>query len=168
MALREALASVGCGRTIVRVAERKHPDPTCVLGDDADEMMGRATFDLSIGATHLDLALATPLDLGFAADSPPTLGELYRKAAELGLSLCPPEVGPQLRLQYLDQPVGEFLNVAMLPIANYAGEFMSFSVANGGAGLLLIGTDGRPEAAAPIGTKYVFLAGHQSFNSAGK
>ncbi len=38
------------------------------------------------------------------------------KITELGLPLCPPEVGPQLRLQYKDQLPLETIHVAMNPI----------------------------------------------------
>ncbi len=45
-----------------------------------------------------------------------TLEGVYRKAAEVGLEPCPAEVGPQLRLSYHDQPVGETIYVGMEPI----------------------------------------------------
>lgn len=51
-----------------------------------------ATVELTVG------------DLGFPQGA--TTAELYAKAAALGLALCPLELGPHLRLQYLDQPEG--------------------------------------------------------------
>jgi hypothetical protein len=36
------------------------------------------------------------------------------RTVALGFQLCPLQVGPQLRLGYLDRPVGEFLHVAMV------------------------------------------------------
>lgn len=43
-------------------------------------------------------------NLGFPQGA--TLAELYARAAQLGLQLCPLELGPHLRLQYPDQPEG--------------------------------------------------------------
>ena len=43
-------------------------------------------------------------NLGFPQGA--TTAELHAKAQALGLQLCPLELGPHLRLQYLDQPEG--------------------------------------------------------------
>ena len=70
--------------------------------------------------------------------------------------MCPAEVGPQLRLQYLDQPLGEFLAIAMAPISNYAREPILFLVGNGGAGLLLASRTGAPDTKMSTTVDLVF------------
>jgi hypothetical protein len=61
-------------------------------------------------------------------------------------ALAPAEAGPQLRLQYADQPSGEFLIVGTRPLRTWSGESLVFVVANGGAGLHLLSQD----ANAPV------------------
>jgi hypothetical protein len=46
------------------------------------------------------------------------------RAQQLGFGLAAAEVAPQLRLQYFDQPVGEFLIIGMEPIKRWNGEFV--------------------------------------------
>ena len=44
-------------------------------------------------------------NLGFREGA--TTAQIYQKASELGLELCPLELGAYLRLEYLDQPEGD-------------------------------------------------------------
>ncbi|GAC1652371.1 MAG: hypothetical protein NVS4B9_42580 [Ktedonobacteraceae bacterium] len=46
----------------------------------------------------------TVRDLGFPRGG--TIAEIYARAGAFGLGLCPVELGPHLRLYYLDQPEG--------------------------------------------------------------
>ncbi|TAL51029.1 hypothetical protein EPN81_01165, partial [Patescibacteria group bacterium] len=46
-------------------------------------------------------------DLGFPNGA--TTQEIFDRAILLGLELCPPEVGPQFRLQYVNQPMSEYI-----------------------------------------------------------
>jgi hypothetical protein len=68
-----------------------------------------------------------------------------------------PEVGPALRLNYLDQPLDEFLRIAMKPVALYSGALVAFTVSNGGAELLLGGRNGHPDVKVPGATRFVFV-----------
>jgi hypothetical protein len=94
-------------------------------------------------------------DLGVESDRA-SLAEVYQRARQAGLDLCPAEVGPQLRLDYRNQPLGETLDIAMEPVATYGGEPTILTLANWGTGLLLIGRDGRPESTVFWKSRFVF------------
>ncbi len=132
----------------------------CNVGGQAAEILARPTFILASQKTNIELALVSPAQLGFTSDSV-TLADLYARARNLGLQLAPSEVGPQLRIQYFDQPIGEFLVIGMEPIKTWSGEPIILNVANGGAGLILIGQDGRPEANLPVTSRFIFVRSHQ-------
>nr|WP_259217178.1 hypothetical protein [Bradyrhizobium centrosematis] len=138
-ALLTALSKIGCG-----------------VGNSAAEALARPAFTLSSTRTAVTLLTVTAADLGFSGETV-SLRQIYELARQLGFALAPPEIAPQLRLQYLDQPVGEFLVIGMNPIRTWTGEEVILTVANGGAGLILIGQDGRADAEIPVSSRFVFL-----------
>jgi len=166
--LREDLDSLDCGTVwvpqVASVGEvgraaMKPGQPHCDLGEAAAEIIGRPAFILSRTKSDLDLVVLTPVDLGLAGESV-TVAAVYAQAALLGFALCPAEVGPQLRLQYLDQPLGEAMDIAMQPMARYTGELTVFTIMNGGAGLLLIGSDGNLDLEVSSTRRFVFVRPH--------
>lgn len=139
LALLTALSAIGCG-----------------VGDSAAAVIARPAFTLSGIRTVVALLTVSAAELGFKGETA-SLRQIYERAQQLGFELAPPEIAPQLRLQYLDQPVGEFLIVGMKPIRTWTGEEAILTVANGGAGLILIGQDGRADAEIPVGSRFVFV-----------
>ncbi len=71
-------------------------------------------------------------DLGFSSGA--TTDQIYARAEELGLELCPPEVGPQFRLQYVNQPMNKYVYVGMKQISGSGGDERVFSVERYGGG----------------------------------
>ena len=126
-----------------------------LIGDDADEILGRPAFPFIKSPVELDLVVLSVFELGFSDRA--SLHDIYARAVAQGFELCPAEVGPALRLNYLDQPLGEFLHIAMRPVARYTGELVDFSVGNAGAGLILIGGDGHPDVLLSGAERFVFI-----------
>jgi len=92
---------------------------------------------------ELDLALVLVADLGF--DKPVrSFRQIYKRASEFGLELCPTEVGPQLRLQYKNQPDGEHLWIAMEPIGPLEGFLFTVGCCNPRVYLSCSNGYGRP------------------------
>ncbi|MDA9521725.1 hypothetical protein XI06_15695 [Bradyrhizobium sp. CCBAU 11434] len=132
----------------------------CNVGGQAAEILARPMFTVSSQKTNVELVDLSPAQLGLTTDTV-TLADVYASAQRLGLELAAAEVGPQLRLQYFDQPVGEFLTIGMDPIKTWSGEPIILNVANGGAGLILIGQDGRPEANISVTSRFIFVRSRQ-------
>ena len=78
--------------------------------------------------------IGTDEDRDIFGHAAPFIGGRYR---QLGLKLCPPDLGPYLRLDYADQPRGERLYIAMRPIAITGGEPHIFVVEHAAEGLSL-------------------------------
>ena len=155
------------GVNAFRVAIEAAPCPM-TIGDDADEALGRPAFPFVKTPFELDLVVLSTFDLGFgdetsrndpelAASVDVSLHDIYARAITLGFELCPAEVGPALRLNYLNQPLDEFLRIAMKPVALYSGALVAFTVGNGGASLLLGGRNGHPDVEVPGATRFVFV-----------
>lgn len=89
------------------------------IGGWGEDLLGKSSFTASEMETEVDLVSISVGDLGFT--QPADRREIMARAFELGLDLCPAEVGPQLRLQYPDQPKGEWFMIAMEPITGSDG-----------------------------------------------
>jgi len=96
------------------------------ISDYAHHMLRHEDFTTAKNPEQADLVRLTVGDLGF--DHDPTTDEIYQRAQELGLELCPAEVGPHLRLDYKDQPLGEWLRIAMKQISDPGGSPSVFRV----------------------------------------
>jgi len=128
----------------------------CGIGDLAEEILARPAFTLASTKTDVDLVVVSAAELGFAVE-PVSLRDIYSRAEKLGLGLAPAEVGPALRLQYFDQPIGEFLHVGMKPITTWQGDPVIFVVANGGAGLILIGQNDSADTQMHASSNFLFV-----------
>ena len=125
------------------------------IGDAADEILGRAAFPYAREKTVVELTVVSAAELGVESDES-SLSDVYERARQVGLNLCPAEVGPQLRLDYHNQPLGEALDIAMEPVATYSGDLTILTLVNWGTGLMLIGRDGRSESKVNRISRFVF------------
>ena len=125
------------------------------IGDSADEILGRPEFPYASMKTDVELGLLSAAQLGVETDQS-SLSDLYKRARQAGLGLCPAEVGLQLRLDYHNQPLGEALNIAMEPVATYSGDPTVLALVNFGSGLALVGSSGRSEFMVARTSRFVF------------
>ena len=81
------------------------------------------------------------------------------QGAQLGLDLCPADLGPHLRLQYRDQPLGERLHIAMKPIPSSEGEPRIFVLEHNADGMSLDAARARPDDKWQATDIFVFCMG---------
>jgi hypothetical protein len=144
--------TLGTQPGVIRLREALQTPPFA-LGDAANEMVGK-----SLGGVRetVGLVVLSASEMGFDEHGA-TLADILARARQLGFSLCPAEVGPALRLAYRDQPVGEFLHIAMKPLVARSGEPRDFTVGNAGTGLLLLGGDAAPSLVVSWTTRFVLV-----------
>ena len=128
------------------------------IAEEARLILGQPAFVAVTEEIKVGLAIVSAIDLGLKGGV--TRGAIYRRAQECGLRLCPPEVGPQLRLQYDDQPMCERLPIGMEPIALPIGDLRVFMVGRGveegPGGLCLWATLGAPDVLWCGSRRWVF------------
>lgn len=125
------------------------------IGDLAGQMLRLPAFKLSSAPAHVKLSVIAVKQLVPGSDRA-SFAAIHAHAIEAGFDLCPAEAGPQLRLQYPDQKVGEYLVIGMKPLPTADGSDACFVVGNGGAGLIIIGRSAGPDATAESQSRFVF------------
>ena len=125
------------------------------IGDWTNDILGKPAFSVASKEMEVDLVNVSVAELGFANDA--SRKEIYDRAIELGLELCPAEVGPQLRLQYKDQSHSEWLVIAMEPIVASDGGLLVFRVDHDGGGVWLYSHGGHPGRVWGAGSRFLFV-----------
>lgn len=126
------------------------------ISDWANDILGKRAFQAADKEMKVvDLVVVSMKELGFPKGA--TRQDIYRKAQEMGLMLCPPEVGPQLRLQYPDQPNNEWLLIGMEPITDSDGYLRVFYVGRDVSDSWLGGRYSYADSFWDGGNRWVFL-----------
>lgn len=125
------------------------------IGGWANDILGKSEFVVAAEKKEVDLVKVTVRELGFKEGA--TREQIYTRAKELGLELCPSEVGPQLRLQYMDQPNGEWILIGMDPIRASDGFLGVFRVERLDSELWLDSHCGYPDCVWGAGFRWVFV-----------
>lgn len=126
--------------------------PKYYISDWANQLLEHSDFTVLEKTERADLVRLTVKDLGF--DQGATTDEVYKKAEEFGLELCPAEAGPRLRLS-MDDPT--WMLIAMKQIRVRGGDPRMFNLHSGGDGLRLDAYGAGPEDGWDAGSQFVFL-----------
>lgn len=116
----------------------------------AQDLLGKTEFQKK--EELVELTIVKVSDLGISQKYP-TTEQIYKKAEELGLELCPSEVGPALRLASKSK---EWIYVGMKQIADSNGRPHVFSLVRGGDGLWLYDGWAEPGDEWNPGDQFVF------------
>jgi hypothetical protein len=127
----------------------------CRIGNWANDLMSRPGFTTADQEGDVELTVLTTRQLT-GKENGGTTTEIFVGAARIGLEKCQPEDGPQLRQQYLDQPLHEFLMIGMKPIADSGGYPSMFFIARDGDGLWLFTDYVDPDRHWGGGDRWVF------------
>ncbi|HZS43063.1 MAG TPA: hypothetical protein VFA52_02470 [Candidatus Paceibacterota bacterium] len=121
-----------------------------------NNVLDQKDFTVAKKMHNIDLVVVSVADLYFKEGA--IQRDIYARAKEIGLGLCPAEVGPQLRLQYKDQPRGECLWIGMEYIRDSDGYPLVFDVAHNDVGQWLCGHLGEPGHFWAADDLFVFVA----------
>lgn len=124
------------------------------ISDYAESMMDNPDFVVLPEAKVLETVKISVKDLGFSGMT--TIEQIYQKAKELGLELCPAEVGSRLRLKDKEQQIGDWYFIAMNQITGSNSYPHVFRLERGGGGLWLDGHWTDPDSRWPSGNHFVF------------
>lgn len=124
------------------------------VSDYAEDLLKSPEFKTLKSTQYIDLVRLTVKDLGF--DQWATTDQVYKRAQELGLELCPAEVGPHLRLKDINQPMGEWYYIAMKQITDRDGNPDVFLLERDDDGLWLNSGWTRPGNQWYLENEFVF------------
>ncbi len=117
-------------------------------------LLNKAEFIPTKNPEEMTLIRLTVGDLGLKTSA--TTTQIFERAEELGLELCPPDTGPNYRLKYRNQPLGEYFHIGMKPISDSDGRPFVFNLDRSDDGLWLHNDWAVPGNTWDPGSKFVF------------
>lgn len=124
----------------------------CKISDWANDLLGR--FETSSVDEEVDLGCASVAELGFT--KAPRFDAICDMIVAMGNELCLPEDGPVLREQYLEQPMSEWVRLAMKAFRDAHRSLSIFYVGRDGHGLWLRRHYGNPDGLFYPEDRFVF------------
>ena len=126
----------------------------CRISNWANEVLRR--LPTRVQPLQMDVAavIVSVGELGFPGGA--LQEEVYSRAMALGLELCPPEMGPLLRIQYLDQPPAEWLLIGMRPVTDRSERSSIFVVEHVYSALWIDAIYGSDMLRCSPGYRFVF------------
>ena len=112
------------------------------ISNYAKDILQNPEFTTEKASEQATLIRLTVADMGFSKTA--TTDQIYERAKEFGLELCPPDTGPNYRLQYQNQPEGEWLDVGMKQITDPVSRPLVFGLERLVVGLWLLGSWAKP------------------------
>lgn len=136
-------------KTIVLGGEK--PDLTGIyISSYAQELLDKVTYQKE--KEKIELVIKTPKELG-CTEEYPTTSQIFEKAKEQGLELCPAEVGPRLRKEYAGT---DWLILAMEPVTDRDGRPSVFYLGEDGGELELDADGAHADDEWLSGCRFVF------------
>ena len=144
------------------------------ISDNAEYMLKSKKFVTGKEQEDITIIRLSVADLGF--ENGATIAEIMGRQddqdahgnpapftsgmiSRLGLELCPAETGPHYRLQYKNQPFGEWIRVGMKPISDSSGDPSVFVLSHSDDGLWLGDSWARPGSRCSSGGRFAFRLG---------
>lgn len=125
------------------------------ISPSAEQMMDNEDFTTTKESESAELVRLKVGDI-FGDSKVHTTDEIYTKIEELGLELCPAEVGPHYRLQYADQSTDEYLYIGMKQISDSYRYPLVFRLRRDDGGRWLDGRWASPEDRWRSDLEFVF------------
>jgi hypothetical protein len=131
--IRKSELTIG-GKTKVEL-EKEMRGKKINISERSQDMLKSPDFTTLANPEEISLVRLKVEDLGFTSFA--TTEQIYARAQELGLELCPAEVAPHQRLKDMDQPLDDWYWIAMKPISGRGGYPDVFHVVHDSDGLWL-------------------------------
>lgn len=139
--------TIEIGGKSVQQLERELEEAGIYIDSYVQEILHSPAFTTLQNPQTVETVRVKVQDLGFQRYQT-TTHEIYQRARNLGLELCPVEVGPHLRLKDTNQPLGDLYSIATKPIQvnNPLGSMLTLGLKHDKYdGLSLIGIAARPD-----------------------